>query len=300
MRSAAQSRICGTPNPLCGDFRRVVEQASCRTASRRGRRPTTGARVAPSYSLPVATFLIGGGWTARARPVVYGPFLHAVGENPVVACVLLEGHGSAEFDCWAEALSSAMPCTPLPVLVPEGDSFDIASVGEADALFVCGGHTPAYAAALAPAALEVAEWLRSGSRHYAGFSAGAAIAARDALVGGWRIDGVAVCPEDASEDLDEVSVVRGLDLVPFSVDAHAAQWGTLSRLIAAVRSGRVTSGIAIDEDTLMIVEGGTARVAGLGLVHGVSASGNVTQVCSWGAGEQINTDSWEPRASAAT
>ena len=257
---------------------------------------TTGAPVGPSYSLPVATFLIGGGWTSRARPLVYRPFLDAVGEHPVVACVVLEGHDSAGFDRWAEALSSTTPCTPLPVLVAEGDPFDIASVGDADALFVCGGHTPAYAAALAPAACDLAEWLRAGPRHYGGFSAGAAIAARDALVGGWRLDGVAVCPEDASEDLDEVSVVPGLGLVPFSVDVHAAQWGTLSRLIAAVRSGRVTSGIAIDEDTLLIVEGGTARVGGLGLVHGVSSSGNVTQVCSWGAGELIDTDAWGPRA----
>lgn len=245
----------------------------------------------------MATFLIGGGWTSRARPLVYRLFLHAAGEHPVVACVVLDDHhGSAEFDRWAEALSSAAPCTPRPVLVAEGGSFDIASLGEADALFVCGGHTPAYAAALAPAVHELAEWLRAGPRHYAGFSAGAAIAARDALVGGWRIDGVAVCPEDASEDLDEVSVVPGLDLVPFSVDVHTAQWGTLSRLIAAVQAGRVTSGVAVDEDTLMIVEGDSARVAGLGRVHGVAASGGVTQVCSWGAGEQIDVDAWAPRA----
>jgi cyanophycinase len=246
--------------------------------------------------LAVATFLIGGGWTSSARPLVFRPFLHAVGEHPVVACVVLDGPGSTEFDRWAEALSAAAPCTLLPVFVAAGDPFDIASVGRADALFVCGGCTPAYAAALAPAVHELAEWLRAGPRHYAGFSAGAAIAARHALVGGWRIGGVAVCPEDASEDLDEVSVVPGLDLVPFSVDVHAAQWGTLSRLIAAVRSGRVASGIAIDEDTLVIVEGPTARVAGLGLVHGVSSSGNVTEVCSWGAGEQIDVDALGPPA----
>ena len=41
---------------------------------------------------------------------------------------------------------------------------------------------------------------------YLGFSAGAAIAAEAALVGGWRIGDVPVSPEEASEELDEITV----------------------------------------------------------------------------------------------
>ena len=74
---------------------------------------------------------------------------------------------------------------------------------------------------------------------YAGFSAGAAIAATTAIIGGWRIDGVPVCPEDSDEGLDPVTVVDGIGLVGGAVDVHAAQWGNLSRLVAAVEAGLV-------------------------------------------------------------
>jgi hypothetical protein len=82
---------------------------------------------------------------------------------------------------------------------------------------------------------------------YLGFSAGSAIAAERAILGGWRIGDVAVCPEDASEDLDEVTVEQGIGLLDVSIDVHAAQWGTVSRLIAAAEAGLIDSGLAIDE-----------------------------------------------------
>ena len=81
---------------------------------------------------------------------------------------------------------------------------------------------------------------------YAGFSAGAAIAAGSAIIGGWRIDGVPVCPEDSDEGLDPVTVVDGIGLVDGAVDVHAVQWGNLSRLIAAVGAGLVAHGVALD------------------------------------------------------
>ncbi len=84
---------------------------------------------------------------------------------------------------------------------------------------------------------------------YAGFSAGAAIAGSHAVIGGWRIDGVPVCPEDSNEDLDAVDVVEGIGLVPGAVDVHAAQWGNVSRLVAVVAAGLAPSGVAIDEGT---------------------------------------------------
>ena len=61
-------------------------------------------------------------------------------------------------------------------------------------------------------------------------------------------------------------VVDGLGLVPFLVDVHSGQWGTLPRLIESVLvSGR--PGMAIDEDTVVTVQAGEARVAGRGHVH---------------------------------
>lgn len=236
----------------------------------------------------MTTFLIGGGWTPSARSLVYGPFLAAAGREPTIACVVFdEGDGEAQFDRWANALVSTAPCSPQPVLVADGETLDVEALGGADGVLVCGGHTPSYATALAPAADGLAAWLADGSRPYAGFSAGAAIASRDAIVGGWRANGVPVCPEDAGEDLDEISVVPGLGLAPFSVDVHAAQWGTLGRAIAAVRAGGVASAIAIDEDTVVAFDGDAARVAGLGLVHRVTLVGSAAQVRSFRAGETI-------------
>lgn len=158
---------------------------------------------------------------------------------------------------------------------------------------MCGGLTPAYQEAFVADAAATSSLLAERDIPYAGFSAGAALAARDAVVGGWRADGVAVCPEDAGEDLDEVAVRPGLGLVPFAVDVHAAQWGTLPRLAAAVAAGRVERGVALDENTAVEVAAGAGRdggsvvrVAGLGRAHTVQRApdGAGVLVRSYGAG----------------
>jgi cyanophycinase len=207
--------------------------------------------------------LIGGGWDPSATAAVYGPFLEAAGTAPVVATLVLdEGDGAAQFARWADVLRRTTRCEPVPVLVALGSRLDPAALGDADALLVCGGLTPAYADALAPAAEELRGWLAAGERPYAGFSAGAAVAAGRAVVGGWRSGGVPVCPEDAAEDLEEVAVADGLDLVPWTVDVHCAQWGTLPRLLTAVAGGG--RGLGLDEDTAVHLDGDGARVAGRG------------------------------------
>ena len=69
---------------------------------------------------------------------------------------------------------------------------------------------------------------------------------------------LAVCGEEAGEDLDLVQPRPGLGLVPFAVDVHATQWGTLTRLIHAVALGLVAEGVAIDEGTCLEVHGAGA------------------------------------------
>lgn len=216
-------------------------------------------------------FLIGGGWSEAARELVYGPFLAAAARRaaePTVACLVLdEGDGPEQFARWQGALQATAPCAPVPVLVPEGGRLDVGALPAADALLVCGGLTSAYAAALSPAAAELRGWLAEGGRPYAGFSAGAAVAAERAVVGGWLHEGRPVCPEDAAEDLEEVEPVTGLGLVPFAVDVHAAQWGTLGRLVAAVGAGLVPAGVALDEGALLTVRGPLVQVGGTGRAH---------------------------------
>src|SRR4051794_19694129 len=104
--------------------------------------------------------LLGGGWDLAAAPALYGPFLDAAGATPTVATVVLdEGDGQAQFDRWAEVLRRTAKCDPEPVLVPLGGRLQISALGDADALLVCGGLTPAYADALVPVADEIRSWL---------------------------------------------------------------------------------------------------------------------------------------------
>lgn len=227
---------------------------------------TSGAGDSP-------VFLIGGGWDPGSIPTMYGALLRAAGPMPTIACIVLdEGDGHEQFQRWAAALQAAGACIPMPVIVARDDYLDVAALDGADGVLVCGGLTPAYAHAVTPARDALRHWLDLNRRPYAGFSAGAAIAADAALVGGWRSEHVAVCPEDAGEDLDEISVVTGIGLVPLTIDVHAAQWGTLTRLIEVVRRRLSQSGMAIDENTVVTVHGGRARVSGAGRVHLVTTS----------------------------
>ena len=145
-----------------------------------------------------------------------------------------------------------------------------------------------------PLALELRAWLADGPRPYLGFSAGAAIASDRAIVGGWRVGAVPVCPEDAGEDLDQLTAVPGLGLTKWSVDVHCAQWGTLPRLIETIRTsppGRGWgNGLGIDENTVVSFEpGGGFTVAGLGrawTVHRGGARGQ-SQITPLAAGNRI-------------
>jgi cyanophycinase len=219
-------------------------------------------------------FLIGGGRDEAAAAGIYAAFLGAcTSEKPAVACVIMDdGDGQEVFDRFAGLHTAAGDCEPVPAMVPPDREFDAAALQGADALLVCGGLTPSYAAALTPAAGAIRDWLAAG-RPYAGFSAGAAVAADRAIVGGWLLDGVAICHEDCAEDLDELAVVDGLGLVPFAIEVHCAEWGTLSRLVAAVGSGSVPAGIGLDENTVLSVRAGAAAVAGLGAAWVVLPAG---------------------------
>lgn len=215
--------------------------------------------------------LVGGGWDAGSAPAVYGPFLAdatiRAGGPPVLACVVLdEGDGPQRFEQWAQVLTAVAPCEPRPVIIGLGETLDPARLGDADGLLIGGGLTPGYAQALVPVAAQIRSWLTDGDRPYAGFSAGAAIAATRAIVGGWRTGPTPVCPEDTGEDLDQLTVVPGLGLTTWSVDVHCAQWGTLPRLIEVVRTAQAAGkGLGIDENTVISFGGDAGlRVAGTG------------------------------------
>jgi len=75
-------------------------------------------------------------------------------------------------------------------------------------------------------------------------------------------------------------VQPGIGLIDIAVDVHAAQWGTLGRLVAATEAGLVSGGVAIDENTALVVSENGLSVAG---------TGSVWQVTTDDAGVRVST-----------
>jgi len=221
--------------------------------------------------------LVGGGSDLSAAGDVYGRFLaeataRAVGVGRAVPRVAVLAVGAADAaDGLAALVGAAGSADLVPHVVAAGETFDTSVLSEVDALAVAGGRTPDYAAAVAPLVDQI-RLLVSDSLPYLGFSAGAMIAADRALVGGFRIGGVDVCPADAGEGLDEVEFQEGLGLVDLAIDVHAAQAGSLSRMVAAAEAGLLAGGVAIDEDTVLIVGEGALEVRGSGSVWRIIAA----------------------------
>jgi cyanophycinase len=236
--------------------------------------------------------LVGGGRSDSYDGEVYQPFIaeaavraSAVGRDvPRVAVVLVGGGEDApEYAAaYGAQLGRAGGCEPVIVAIDEGAELPSAALSDIDGLIIGGGHTPSYLAAVAPRIEEI-RLLVSDGLPYLGFSAGAMIAADRAIIGGWRIGEVPVTAEDNGEELDEVEIAEGIGLVDLAVDVHAAQWGTLSRLVAATEAGLVDGGVAIDEFTVLIVGDGDLRVEGTGSVWKVTTDPNGVLVGTLGA-----------------
>ncbi len=234
--------------------------------------------------------LVGGGWRADGDPEVLGAFLEeaaarAAGSGRMVPRIGVlvvvpqdepAGDDPEEF---ARAFVRIASSQPIVSTVAEGDTFASSVLSDIDGLVVGGGLTPAYLAAVQPLIDEIRLLVGDGLP-YLGYSAGAMIAADRAIVGGWRMDGVPVCPADTAEDLDEVTVAEGIGLVDLAVDVHAAQRGTLSRLVAATEAGLVEGGVAVDDGTVLIVNDEGLRIAG---------AGNVWRVLDDAAGIVVGT-----------
>lgn len=247
----------------------------------------------------MSVHLVGGGRELAVAPVVYGSFVEDASRRArsagrpvpeIGVCVLAPVEEQGDAVAWfAQALGGPDVVRVRPVTAEE-DAQLLTGGGpltgqwftSLDGLLIGGGLTPAYHRALHPYAPELRAAVVNGLP-YAGFSAGAAIAASSALLGGWRLGSTAVTQEDNAEDLDQVTVVDGLGLVDTTVEVHAAQWGTLSRLVAAVAEGAVPRGMAIDENTVVIMDATSdssapISVRGIGQVWLVERSGETVRL----------------------
>ncbi|WP_203568808.1 type 1 glutamine amidotransferase family protein [Aestuariimicrobium ganziense] len=130
-------------------------------------------------------------------------------------------------------------------------------------LVVCGGWTPGYLSALSPHRDEIGRMVRRDVP-YLGFSAGASIASRHALVGGWQFRGIQVQQEISGEGLAELTIQDGLALVTPMVQVHTDTWSNEGVVITALEHGHGQHAVSIDEQTCLAVDPVTGRTARLG------------------------------------
>jgi cyanophycinase len=235
-------------------------------------------------------FLHGGGDNPEARSIAFGRFaqsyLTGVGGRPllIVATAHAEADAQATAEYYRELFAGmSIPADWLiPLVVDSNRPLSAALMADHDpaGLFVCGGSTPLYHSALCTD-LSWVDYLRERAIPYGGTSAGAVIAAEQAIIGGWQTIEDAprpIVPEHVSEGLEPLTVRLGAGLVPFAVETHAGQAGTLTRLIQAVRRGLVREGWAIDEDTLLGIHPTRIQIHGRGHAYRVvrAAEGRVS------------------------
>jgi cyanophycinase len=250
----------------------------------------------------VSCFLLGGGGdNPDGHASTYGRFLHAAGapEGRKIALVVAQADESdaqksfVEYRAIFESLGAAIE-EFHPVFVSDSIylTHEMLEPQRPSGVFVCGGLTPLYQQAVCGGRAWL-DYLNAAQIPYGGVSAGAAIAAERTIVGGWRAlhggQERAILFRGASEGLDLLEIRGGLGLVPFAVDVHASQWGTLTRLIHAVAMGLVPEGYAIDEDTLLLVGAQDLEVDGLGQVYRVRPGGSgAVEVAIFRAGDRIH------------
>ncbi len=227
----------------------------------------------------IPVYLIGGGRNNETFPHTFGRFLKKAAKNGKrkIALIVAEeegGDSEAQFLRFFKAFESVglSETEAVRLFVSKEDNLTKEKLAriEPTGVFVCGGLTPAYFESLCLDKSWLG-YLFENKIPFCGFSAGSSVASEKAVIGGWRreINGrtVEIADENASEDLDILSVREGLGLVDFSVDVHATQWGTLSRLVHAIDAGLADEGRAIDENTMLEIIDGKINIFGAGNVY---------------------------------
>ena len=168
--------------------------------------------------------------------------------------VLVDHEGSAEYflPAYLDPLHRRTPCEVATVLLRRQGTVDPRAFDGVDAIVVGGGPTPVYAEGLRAAAPAIRQAVAAGAP-YLGFSAGAMIAPERAIVGGYRVRGVEVCPEDASEGLGEVELREGLGLGPVRRRRPRRAGRNAGPCGRRRRARMVEKAVAVDENTALVL-----------------------------------------------
>jgi len=239
----------------------------------------------------MSVHLIGGGATTIADAPLHASFVaEAVrrasdaGRAPRIAVISLHPEAEEKAAALGEILVAAAAGEAVELRLtaaPSGEPVGLDAIADVDGIAVGGGNVETVRAGLEPVFDGMRRLVADGVP-YLGVSAGAMIAAEGSLGSGSRIGGVVVSPEDSDDPGDELEIEAGIGLVDVTIEAHVAQRGMLSRMVAAVESGLITGGLGIDERTALIVGDGGLRVEGTGSVWRVSPAENGVLVSTIG------------------
>lgn len=156
---------------------------------------------------------------------------------------------------------------------------DLTEISTASGIVVAGGTVPHVHAVLEPIFHDLRRLVSKGVPYF-GSSAGAMLAATQAIVGGWRIGGVPVLREAWNEGLDEVELRDAIGLIDVTIDSHAVEQGMLTRAIASVEAGLADAILAIDEQATLVIAEGALEILGTGSVWRVLGGEEGVQVRS--------------------
>lgn len=225
-------------------------------------------------------YLIGGSPSKPVAPVL-DDFVAAVRDHGTRIAVALLGSADEAgelLNTYADPILERFPEALIePIWLTDPDEAPIEWPPEPEALagiIVAGGWTPGYLEGLSAWRDMLSKLVRRGVP-YLGFSAGAAIVGRHAIVGGWQHTGRQVAPEITGQGSTEIDVRDGLALIGPGIETHADTRFMLGRALAACQVGPMRTVAAIDEDTALIIDAasGRTRVAGGGRVTWVSTEG---------------------------
>lgn len=132
-----------------------------------------------------------------------------------------------------------------------------------DAVILADGHSPTLLTALAGLRNQLSRLVHADVP-FIGYAAGAAVAARHAYVGGWRVEGYPVANENTAHGLDDVAIVDGLALVtplilPHNNTEHADGLAT-----SCLEQNWARTAVALDDLACLIVDPISGRTANYG------------------------------------
>lgn len=241
-------------------------------------------------------YLVGGGPDENVAAVWDGFVAEARGRGTRIAIALLGSpeQAAGRLAQYADPLTERFAEASIePVwLTDEGEVAWPEDPQELAGLVVAGGWIRGYLESIAPFRESIARLIRSGTP-YLGFSAGAMIVAKHAIVGGWRYQGRQVAPEIAGEGSAELSIEEGLGLIGVSIETHATSHAMLTRAVAALQAGPMSSIAVIDDDAALVIEVGSGRTSVLG-------GGQVTWLSRRGGEVVVHLNTGEAQTGAST